>query len=388
MMLHRIVALAWYRVGWAFLLILLTPSCSGGNGSGSGKAAEGANNGDAGSATVRSSSGADQGTAGGAGDPSSKPVGWKNRPLPADATPREIDVATHLEVDPSDATPDLLCAVKLDKPEDGPEVRKRAHALRVPMVIVAYQWILDWRKDGQFDDQDKQRFARWIDINIPPNSRQLVVIDYEHPYWPEFYHRANTSPERLAQIAAVYREIIEFAKARRPKARWGFFGLPRPTNEVSDEWKARTHQISELILRHADVVYLTIYDRHPGDRNGRDLEVLRSSVEYSLAEAGGRPVYAFARGRYFGTPPHRDEPIPEDEFRAHVGAALDARWRDGNRERKLAGIIFWDAKLDKRPKPASKEELDRMFAGQLDVVQDTVRRRRPAAKSSGSGTGN
>lgn len=376
--LRRFVALS--------ILVLVTPACSGGSGSGNGKPAEGTKSGDAGSAGARSSSTADKNVAPGADD-EAHGVRWKNRPLPPDATPREIDVATHLEVDPSDATPDVLCAVKLDKPEDGPEVRKRARALRVPMLILAYNWIIDWRKDGQFDEQDKQRFAKWIDINIAPNSRQLVVIDYEHPYWPEFHHNMNTSPERLAQIAAVYREIYAFAKARRPKARWGFFGLPRPTNVVNDEWKARTHQISELILKHTDVVYLTIYDRHPGDRNGRDLEVLRSYVEFSLAEAGPRPVYAFARGRYFGMPPHRDEPIPEDEFRAHIGAALDARWRDGNREHKLAGVILWDGNLDKRPKPATKEELDKMFAGQLNVVQDTVRKRRPSPGSNQTSSG-
>jgi hypothetical protein len=305
---------------------------------------------------------------------------WKNHPLPEDATPRELDVLNHLEVDASDATPDVLCAVKLDKPEDGPELRKRARALRVPMIIVAYNWVVDWRKDGQFDDKDKKRFAEWIDTNIRPDSRQLVVIDYEHPYWPELRNKATT-PERLAEIAAVYRGIYQFAKARRPKARWGFFGLPHRNNRLGEPWAARTKQIGELLLRHVDVVYLSIYDLFKGDRNGRDLEAVRTYVELSLAEAGGRPVYAYVRGRYGGRSEYRDEPIPEDEFKAHVGAALDARWNDGKREHRLAGVVLWDGRLDRRKTPASWDVLDKLYAQQLGTLTDFVRVRLPKPRS-------
>ncbi len=348
-------------VGPLLLVLLAAACCSGGNHSGEdGKAEDDDDE---------------------PGDETGGAVRWNNQPLPENATPREIDVATHLEVDRSDAVPDVMCAIKLDTAEDGPEVRARARSLRVPMLLLAYNWIVDWRRDGQFDDKDKERFARWIDLNIAPDSHQLVAIDYEHPYWPEL-RRPDTTPQRMAEIAAVYRQIYEFAKAKRPNVRWGFFGLPRPTNVVDDEWKTRVHDIGDLILKHVDVVYLTIYDSHPGDRNGRDLEVVRTYVELTLAEAGPRPVYAFARGRYVGRPPGRDEPIPEGELRAHLGAALDGRWREGNLDHRLAGIILWDSKGDSRARPASKEELDRMFAGQLGLVQDTVRKHR-AAPSGG-----
>ena len=309
---------------------------------------------------------------------------WKNRPLPADATPREIDVATHIEVDASGATPDLMCAVKLDKPVDGPEVRKSARALRVPMMIMAYNWIVDWRKDGVFDDLDKKRFAQWMDTNVRPDSRQFIAIDYEHPYWPEL-RKKDTTPERLAEITAVYREILAFAKAKRPKARWGFFGLPHRNNRLGEPWQKRLHAISEQILRHQDVVYLSIYDLGPGDRNGRDLEAVRKFVELTLAEIGDRPAYAFVRGRYGGKTEFRDAPIPEDEFKAHVGAALDGRWNDGKREHRLAGVILWDANRDRRAKPASWDELDRLYAQQLRLMTDFIRvkRARPPGGSAG-----
>jgi len=363
----------------ATALALVTVACSGGNGGGgNGKAAEGATKRDAGGATATPAARDDEEDPG--TDEEGEGVGHKNRARPADETPREIDVLTHVAVDPSEATPDVLCAVKLDKPEDGPQVRSRARALGIPMMVLAYNWIVDWGRDGQFDELDKKRFAKWMDINIAPDSHQMVAIDYEHPYWPEL-RKPGTSPERLAQIAAVYREIYAFAKARRPKARWGFYGLPRRTHRADEAYAARVRELAPLILRHEDVVFMTIGDDFKGDHNGRDLEDVRKSVELTLAEVGPRPVYVFVRGRYFGRPPMRDEPIPDDEFRAHIGAALDARWRDGNRERKAAGIIFWDGRRDKRPKPASWEELDKMYAGQLALVQDTVRKRRGPAKS-------
>lgn len=293
---------------------------------------------------------------------------------------REIDDVRHLSIDTSTAVPDVMCGVKLDKAEDGPEVRKEAKALKVPMLMMAYNWIVDVRKDGQFDQEDQQRFARWIDINIPPNSNQLVAIDYEKPYWKDLRNYRDLPPERLEQVMAVYKQIYDFAKAKRPKARWGFFGIPMRNYNAGEPWKQRIHELGPL-LRHVDVIYLSIYDQRQGDRNGRDLEALRIYVELTLAEAQGRPVYAFARGRYAGRQ-LRDEPIPEDEFRAHIGAVLDAHRTVGGKEQKLAGVILWDGRRDKRATPASWSDLDKLYARQLRTITDVVRVKRPRPAGS------
>lgn len=296
-------------------------------------------------------------------------------------TAHAIDDITHLDIDTSAATPEVICAVKLDTANEGPEVRKQARALKVPMLMIAYNWVVDVRKDGRFDKEDQARFARWIDTNIRPDSNQLVAIDYEKPYWPELRNSRQTPPERIAEIAKVYREIYDFAKARRSKARWGFYGLPMRNYRMAEPWKERIRQLGEHILRHTDVVYLSIYDNHAGDNNGRDLEAMRMYAELTLAEARGRPVYAFARGRY-ASKPDRDEPIPDDEFRANIEAALDGRWNDGKREHRLAGVILWDGKKDKRPRPFSPQELDKLYAKHLKIITETVRRRRARAAGS------
>jgi len=285
---------------------------------------------------------------------------------------RDIDVYTHVEVDTSSATPDLLCAVKLDKPADGPAVRKSAKSLKVPMMIIAYNWIIDVDKDGRFDDKDKARFGKWIDINVPAASNQIVAIDYEKPYWKELRNYRDLPPERLKEITAVYRDVYAFAKAKRPKARWGFFGIPARQYAMHEPWKQRIHDLGELLLRHEDVVFLSIYDQFKGDNNGRDLEAIRTYVELTLAEAGDRPVYAFARGRYAGRQ-IRDEWMPEEEFKADVDAALDARWQG----KKLTGVILWDGPKDRRPQPATTQTLDDLYARQLKQLQDAVRTRRP-----------
>lgn len=299
---------------------------------------------------------------------------WKNKALPEDATPRPIEVLNHLEVDRSASIPELLCAVKLEAPGDGHELRKKARDLKVPMMVLAYH-VIDWRKDGVFDERDKERFGKWIDINIRPDSRQLVALDYEHPYWPEL-RRKDTTPERLGEIAAVYREILAFAKSRRPKVRWGFFGLPHRNYRLGEPWQKRLAQINEQILRHQDVVFTSIYDLGPGDRNGRDFEATRKFIELTLQAVGDRPVYAFVRGRYLGRSEMRDEPIPDAEFKGQVGAALDARWNDGKREHKLAGVILWDSKHDKRARPSPAEDLFRLYARQLGTLHDLIRAKR------------
>lgn len=286
---------------------------------------------------------------------------------------RPIADYRHVQADPSDATPDLLCGVKLDVPNDGPQVRKRARDLRVPMHIVFYD--VDHHRDGRFDELDKRRFARWMDINVPPDSHQFITIDYEKPYWKELRNYRDLPPERLKEIIAVYREILDFAKARRPKARWGFYGLPMKQYAMKDGWKQRIKELGEMLLKHQDVVYLAIYDNRIGDRHGLDLTAIRTYVELSLAAAGDRPVYAYARGRYMGRP-QKFQWIPDDEFRANLEAALDARWHDGKQERRLTGIIFWDGLKDRRPNPATPEQLDALYARQLKIVQDTVRARR------------
>ena len=294
---------------------------------------------------------------------------------------RPIADYRHVPADRSEATPDVICSAKLDVASDGPQVRRTAKELRIPMHIVNYD--VDHHRDGRFDDLDKRRFARWIDINVPPDSHQIITLDYEKPYLKELRNYRDLPPERLKEIVAVYREILDFAKARRPKARWGFWGLPMRQYAMKEGWKQRIKELGELLLKYQDVVFLVINDHRIGDHRGLDLTAIRTYVELSLAAAGDRPVYAYVRGRYGGRP-QKFQWIPDDEFRANIEAALDARWNDGKQERRLAGIVFWDGFKDRRTtNPATPEQLDALYAHQLKIVHDAVRARRGRAGLGG-----
>lgn len=67
-----------------------------------------------------------------------------------------------------------------------------------------------------------------------------------------------------------------------------------------------------------------------------------------------------------GRPPVRDEPIPEDEFRAWMSAALDARWRDGNRERRSPESSSGTATATSGPSRSTRRSSTRCSPVSLD----------------------
>jgi hypothetical protein len=231
---------------------------------------------------------------------------------------------------------------------------------------MAYHGGVDTNASGEISDKNKERFANWAQERLPSNYCGPVVMDYEHPWWPELGAKEMT-PTRLEEILSVYIEGEQVALDVLPNAQWGYWGLPLRRN-TTDSWLNQGLSLEPLISQ-CSALYPDIYDSNRGQDNSKQA---KRHIETVLKEAAGRiPVYAFVSPRFTGEGGDHSHFIPDDVFLRHVNAAMQAVWIDDNgTQHRIQGIILWDA-YGYTPE-SEWEELDKQHTYYFELLQALV----------------
>ena len=202
---------------------------------------------------------------------------------------------------------------------------------------ISYNGAVDWYEDGEYSDDDKERFKNWLDAQVPADYDGPICLDLEGTWW----NMLNTSNQAVMDnVVAFYVEGLEYAKSLRPNAKIGYWGIPKKQYTSEDPSE---HASIERLLLASTGIFPDVYEWNP---NGNDAPRLQAHVEKCLELVNGEiPVYVQASPRYKLGPGTSFEFHKQNEFiHDQVQAALDAVWTDANgMEHRINGVALWDA---------------------------------------------
>jgi len=239
---------------------------------------------------------------------------------------------------------DLLCrgGERLDLAEElnqGEHTKAWAAENGIAVQPISYNGAVDWYEDGEYSDDDKERFKNWLDSQVPADYDGPICLDMEGTWW----NMLNTSNQTVMDnVVAFYVEGLEYAKSLRPNAKIGYWGLPKKQYTSQDPTERAS--IERLLLASTGI-FPDVYEYQP---NSDDASRLQSHVEACIELVNGEiPVYVQAFPRYKSGPGTPLEFHTQEEFlHDQVQAALDAVWTDANgMEHRINGVALWDAYL-------------------------------------------
>jgi hypothetical protein len=237
---------------------------------------------------------------------------------------------------------DLLCrgGERLDLAEElnqGEHTKAWAAENGIAVQPISYNGAVDWYEDGEYSDDDKERFKNWLDAQVPADYDGPICLDMEGTWW----NMLNTSNQTVMDnVVAFYVEGLEYAKSLRPNAKIGYWGLPKKQYTSQDPTERAS--IERLLLASTGI-FPDVYEYQP---NSDDASRLQSHVEACIELVNGEiPVYVQAFPRYKSGPGTPLEYHTQEEFlHDQVQAALDAVWTDANgMEHRINGVALWDA---------------------------------------------
>lgn len=239
----------------------------------------------------------------------------------------------------ADWNPVVLNGIKWTAPHQGIQTIEYTESVGILRLPIKYYGGVDANADGIINETDIEKFKAWVATHIPEGYSGPIGLDYEKPFWEEL--RAETiSQKRLQEIEAVYVQGLKIAKATRPNAFWGYYGLPTRRNTTA-AWQNQGLSL-EPIIANSGVVFPSIYNCNRGKDRTKDV---KRQVSVVLKEAAGRmPVYAFVTPRYCGEGGDRSLFVPDDLFLKQANAAMKAVWVDAHGvEHRIKGLVLWDA---------------------------------------------
>jgi hypothetical protein len=211
---------------------------------------------------------------------------------------------------------------------------------RIERAYNLTQWAVDPNDDVIFEGAN--HMTRCINQVIPRTYAGLLSIDWEF----EMTERLRMPPDSPEFIAARTELIkaLRAAKAARPRAQVGYYGLPlREYWNMDDDWKARSRALLPL-FREADWIGPSIYALYVDtvqrkvDRQDQYITT-NMNLALELAKlAGDKPVYVFINHRIQGgNRDFKDHLVSDAQFARELETILEVT-RDGT---TAAGIIWW-----------------------------------------------
>jgi hypothetical protein len=200
----------------------------------------------------------------------------------------------------------------------------------------AYGGGVDFDADMLYTSEDLENFEAWLDQHVAMDYSGPVVLDMEGEWWEEM---SSASPRRMEEIIDFYIQGLEYAKAMRPNAKFGYWGLPKK-HMTTDHYAGPS---MTRLLKASGAIFPDSYEDNPGRD---DSDRLRRHVErcVELVE-GDIPVYVQMFPRFRNQETRRWEYyFQNDEFiRDQVRASLDAKWVDADgATHRVTGIAIWD----------------------------------------------
>jgi hypothetical protein len=239
----------------------------------------------------------------------------------------------------ADWDPVVLNGIKWSSTSQGSETIRYADSVGIQRIPIKYHGGIDSNTDGVIEPREITTFSNWVTRYIPDDYAGPIVFDYEKPWW-EYLMAKTISSEKLEELIGVYNQGLAIAKSIRPKAEWGYFGLPIIKN-TSKTWLDQGLSLQPIADR-CNGMYPSIYDCRPN----RDITWrVKQHIEIILKQSGGtKPVYVFVSPRYCGNHNKHGDFIPDEIFLRQANAAMKATWTDeAGVKHKINGVVLWDA---------------------------------------------
>jgi hypothetical protein len=208
-------------------------------------------------------------------------------------------------------------------------------------TITIYQGAIDPDNNGVFDTPET--LTEHLNLYVPLDYKGQVTLDWEGAGIAGLETPIGSPIHQ--QTVEQYVLAIQAAKALRPNAKFGFYGLPIGRYyDRNQEWIDNALAL-QPIFDASDCLFPSIYDLYKSNESPQhdpqiDLEVTTDCTKLALRVANGKPVFPYIYHRY-----HDSNAtwgfilIADDEMADNAKAAFDAVW-EGD---KADGMIWWGA---------------------------------------------
>ncbi|MDP6601066.1 MAG: hypothetical protein QGH76_02075 [Phycisphaerales bacterium] len=262
--------------------------------------------------------------------------------------------------------PQVFDAIKNTDPSQGRLTRAYAAKSDITIIPMKYYGGVDGNTDGVIDNSDIAAFEEWVTANVAEDYDGPAVMDYENPWWKDLRSGTITQQE-LDPILDIYNKGLRIAEGYRPKAQWGYFGIPT-RRAAGKNWQERGVTMQRLVNQ-SNGLFPSVYDCSRGTDDRRRVE---HHVSRALEMARGRvAVYVFVSPRYCGEEGDRTLFVPDEDFMEQADAAMRASWTDElGVTHRVAGLVLWDA-YGFTPRE-EWNDLDALHVQYLTMLKDLV----------------
>ncbi|MCA9291468.1 MAG: hypothetical protein KDA25_10090 [Phycisphaerales bacterium] len=264
-------------------------------------------------------------------------------------TPHEVSVTGMEGGGPPDASPPASAAAGATGavfastiPFEG-AARQAFQAAGGEAHLMVYQSQIDPDDNGRLNEA---KLRGWILKNVPSGYDGVVWLDWEGTWMDAF---KSSDPSVVAAAVSEGTHAMTMARALRPNAKWGFYGLPPRLywQRTDPSWRASAENCRAL-FKHVDVVGVSVYDFYadadnPGGGSG-DQAYVADNVRLALDVAPPNvDVWFFVIETYHDSnAKRRGQYIPDDEWTAHTLAGLGVR-QNG---RAARGVVWWGSQYN------------------------------------------
>ena len=175
------------------------------------------------------------------------------------------------------------------------------------------------------------------------NASGICALDWEGKALA-ILEKADTNSKEFKEVFAEYMKALKIGQRLRPNVKWGHYGLPGQNYwHRNEEWRKRAADLLPL-FKEADIIFPSIYDFYDDSVASREKDAAYVNDNVVLALKMGarvnKPVLPFVWHRYHNSNPKKGyQLIPEDEFKSHLNAALNAKFKN----KQIDGLVWWGA---------------------------------------------
>lgn len=223
-----------------------------------------------------------------------------------------------------------------------PEVEAMMPANGAKKAMIVYQHHIDGDNNGIFDGIRVLEDALVSVYNFSVDYDGPAALDWEGVAADAMYAHPVGSPS-FNNAMEQFIIAIKAAKELRPKAKWGYYGMPFATYwSVGPAWEARLDALKPL-HDEMDVFFPSFYHAYneaDGVPQAQDIEWIHYNTKQSLLRANKKPVLGYIGTRYMVCcSDHMGVLLPDNQLVIETKALFDIEI-DGD---KVDGVVWWGA---------------------------------------------
>ncbi|MCA0381130.1 MAG: hyaluronidase [Bacteroidetes bacterium] len=219
-----------------------------------------------------------------------------------------------------------------------PAVKAFQKKQNIKSIPILYASDFDPEDDGVADEV---MLHNAIHRKIPDSNYQgIAVIDWEDPGFP-LLEKGDVQSTAFQQTIAKYLRVLQLCKQARPKASWGYYGIP-----FTSYWDSATvlniNKRIDPLINAVDVLLPSLYNYYPDNTpqtNNKAYYTANAMAMAAMAKENQKQCYIFIWHRYH--PSNQDvglQLLPKTVFARHI------QWmKTAASPLSFDGFIWWGA---------------------------------------------